>query len=230
MVQTAGGLDNGLQLNVSAPVLAIVLVFMVMAAEFESFVHPFVITAFMGVIMLVGIVVKNGIIMIDYVNQLRASGRDVYTAVLDGASVRLRPVLMTAIAAGLGLVPLALGLGGAGTKLQTPLAVAVVGGLASSTLLTLLVVPTVYTLFTPSFAAARASHAGAAGRTRRFRPVEAAEPLTDSAPPVAAVPSGGVQLTGDEALLLVNLLRKLTNTPGSTGASPSAGSQESEPA
>ena len=150
--------------------LAIALIYMLLASQFESFVHPFTIllsvplavtgvilamflsgrafglTAFIGLLMLVGIVVKNGILLIDYTNQLRERGRTRDEAVLEASPTRLRPIMMTSLAAGFGMLPLALGLG-EGSETLSPLATAVVGGLTTSTLLTLFVVPCVYTLF-----------------------------------------------------------------------------------
>jgi len=96
--------------------------------------------------MLIGIVVKNGILLVDYTNQLRESGMERTEAILTAGPTRLRPILMTTLAAILGMAPLALGLG-SGSELYVPLATAVIGGLATSTVLTLFIVPTVYTLF-----------------------------------------------------------------------------------
>jgi HAE1 family hydrophobic/amphiphilic exporter-1 len=150
--------------------LAIALIYMVLASQFESFVHPltilvsvplavigvvlalfltgraFGLTAFIGLLLLVGIVVKNGILLIDYTNLLRSRGRQRDDAVLEASPTRLRPILMTSFAAGFGMLPLALGLG-EGSETQAPLATAVVGGLTTSTVLTLFVVPCIYTLF-----------------------------------------------------------------------------------
>jgi HAE1 family hydrophobic/amphiphilic exporter-1 len=100
--------------------------------------------AFLGVIMLVGIVVNNAIILIDYMNQLRREhGFNVAEAVITGGSRRLRPVLMTTVTTVLGLVPMALGIG-EGSELQVPMARVVIGGLMSSTLITLVLVPLIY--------------------------------------------------------------------------------------
>ena len=150
--------------------LAIALIYMLLASQFESFVHPFTIllsvplagvgvilalflsgrafglTAFVGLLLLVGIVVKNGILLIDYTNLLRERGRNRDEAVLEASPTRLRPILMTSLAAGLGMLPLALGLG-EGSETQAPLATTVIGGLTTSTILTLFIVPVVYTLF-----------------------------------------------------------------------------------
>jgi len=154
-----------------AAILALVLVYMVMAAQFESLRDPFIILfsiplaaigvilmlvmtqttfnmqAFLGVIMLVGIVVNNAIILIDYMNQLRREhGYGVTEAVVTGGSRRLRPVLMTTVTTVLGLVPMALGIG-EGAELQEPMARVVIGGLISSTLITLILIPVVYSIF-----------------------------------------------------------------------------------
>lgn len=152
-----------------AVLLAIGLIYMLLAAQFESFVHPFTIllsvplastgvilalfltgrsfglTAFIGVLMLVGIVVKNGILLVDYTNVLRGRGMMRDEALLTAGPTRLRPILMTASAAMLGMLPLALALG-KGSEVQAPMATAVIGGLATSTCLTLFVVPAVYTV------------------------------------------------------------------------------------
>jgi HAE1 family hydrophobic/amphiphilic exporter-1 len=149
--------------------LAIALIYMLLASQFESFVHPltimlsvplaatgvvlalfltgrsFGLTAFIGVLMLVGIVVKNGILLVDYTNQLRRSGLEREEALLRAGPTRLRPILMTASAAILGMLPLALGLG-KGSEIQVPMATAVIGGLMTSTFLTLLVIPTAYSV------------------------------------------------------------------------------------
>lgn len=153
-----------------AVLLAIALIYMLLASQFESFIYPLVVltsvplcaigmvlalfltdrafglTAFIGLLMLVGIVVKNGILLVDYTNQLRARGVPRDEAILTAGPTRLRPILMTTLAAILGMLPLAIGIG-SGSELYTPLATVVIGGLATSTILTLFVVPTVYTLF-----------------------------------------------------------------------------------
>jgi len=153
-----------------AVALAIMLIYMLLASQFESFVYPLVVltsvplcaiglvlalfitgrdfglTAFIGLLMLIGIVVKNGILIVDYTNLLRRRGMAREEAILLAGPTRLRPIMMTTLAAIMGMMPLAIGLG-AGSELYVPLATAVIGGLATSTLLTLLVVPTVYTMF-----------------------------------------------------------------------------------
>ena len=149
--------------------LAVALIYMLLATQFESFIYPltilatvplsilgvvlalfltgraFGLTAFIGLLLLVGIVVKNGILLIEYTNQLRARGQGRDEAVLEASPTRLRPIMMTTSAAILGMLPLALALG-RGSETQAPLATAVIGGLATSTLLTLFVVPVVYTI------------------------------------------------------------------------------------
>lgn len=155
-----------------ALILAIALVYMIMAAQFESLLNPFIIiftmpfaligvvlalllsgralgiTAYIGIIMLAGIVVNNGIVMVDYINGLRREGMEKQEAIINGASVRLRPILMTALTTVLALVPLALGIG-EGAEMQAPMATAVVGGLVTSTILTLIVIPVLYSYLSP---------------------------------------------------------------------------------
>ncbi|RYG18940.1 efflux RND transporter permease subunit, partial [bacterium] len=150
--------------------LAIALIYTLLASQFESFIYPLIVlcsvplcapgviialllanqafglTAYVGVLMLVGIVVKNGILLVDYTNQLRSRGQARDEAILEASPTRLRPILMTSLCAILGMLPLALGIGNS-SKLQAPLATAVVGGLFTSTALTLFVVPIVYTFF-----------------------------------------------------------------------------------
>ncbi|MGQ9824896.1 MAG: efflux RND transporter permease subunit [Desulfotomaculales bacterium] len=149
--------------------LAVVLVYLVMMAQFESALFPFIVmfsvpvtligvvvsllvtgrtfsvSAFIGAIMLVGIVVKNAIVLIDYVNKLRARGLSRDEALLTAGPVRLRPILMTALTAILAMFPMTLALG-AGSEGQAPLATVVVGGLAFSTLITLVLVPVIYSI------------------------------------------------------------------------------------
>src|SRR5690606_5490685 len=149
--------------------LAVFLVYLVMASQFESLLHPFVImftiplaivgailalwlkgspisvVVFIGLILLVGIVVKNAIILIDKVNQLREEGVAKREAILEGARSRLRPIIMTTATTLFGFAPLAF-FGGEGAEVRAPMAVTVIGGLAVSTLLTLVVIPVVYQL------------------------------------------------------------------------------------
>lgn len=156
-----------------ALILAVILVYMVMASQFQSLIDPFIImftvplgmvgviwglfltnttlsvTSFEGVIVMIGIVVSNGILLVDYTNKLRKSGFELHNAVIQAGRTRLRPILMTTLATVLGLIPLAIGLGG--EKSQSPLAIAVIGGLTLSTFLTLLFIPTLYTIFEERF-------------------------------------------------------------------------------
>ncbi len=149
--------------------LAIFLVYLVMASQFESLLHPFVIlftiplalvgavaallltgspasvVVFIGLILLVGLVVKNAIILIDKVNQLREAGVAKREALVEGARSRLRPIVMTTMTALFGFMPLALAFG-EGSEVRSPMAITVIGGLLVSTLLTLLVIPVVYDL------------------------------------------------------------------------------------
>jgi multidrug efflux pump subunit AcrB len=101
---------------------------------------PFNVSSFMGLILLIGLIVKNGIILLDAARHFRDQGLDVQEALLRAGSLRLRPILMTTLCTLAGLLPLVLGLG-SGAELQRPLAIAVVGGLALSTLVTLLLLP-----------------------------------------------------------------------------------------
>jgi HAE1 family hydrophobic/amphiphilic exporter-1 len=149
--------------------LAVFLVYLVMASQFESLLHPFVIlftiplalvgavaalllsrspvsvVVFIGLILLVGLVVKNAIILIDKVNQLREEGVAKRQALVEGARSRLRPIMMTTLCAVFGFLPLALAFG-EGAEVRSPMAITVIGGLLVSTLLTLLVIPVVYDL------------------------------------------------------------------------------------
>jgi HAE1 family hydrophobic/amphiphilic exporter-1 len=149
--------------------LAVFLVYLVMASQFESLLHPFVIlftiplamvgaiaallltgspisvVVFIGLILLVGLVVKNAIILIDKVNQLREAGVAKREALIEGARSRLRPIMMTMLTAVFGFMPLALAFG-EGAEVRSPMAITVIGGLLVSTLLTLLVIPVVYDL------------------------------------------------------------------------------------
>jgi HAE1 family hydrophobic/amphiphilic exporter-1 len=153
-----------------ALLLSILLIYMVMAAQFESLSQPFIImfsvplafsgaafglfitgrtlnvASFIGVIMLSGIVVNNAILLVDYINNLRESGMERDEAILKAGPTRLRPILMTTLTTILGLIPLSLGVG-EGAEIQAPLATVVMFGLALSTLLTLLIIPVIYTLF-----------------------------------------------------------------------------------
>ncbi len=176
-------------------VLAIIVVFMVLAAQFESLIHPFTVLlavplavtgalvtlllagstlnlfSQIGMILLVGLVTKNSILLVEYANQLRARGMHFVEAIIEAGRIRLRPILMTAVATIVGATPIALGLG-AGAASRRPLGYAVVGGLIFSTLLTLFLVPVVWT----SFEAAR-EKIHARRRARDTQP-SVAQPVT----------------------------------------------------
>jgi HAE1 family hydrophobic/amphiphilic exporter-1 len=151
-----------------AILMAVALIYMVMAAQFERFLDPLIVMcsvplaiigivptllltgttlnlqSFMGIIMLIGIVVNNAIVLVDYINLLRREqGMDVRTAVIEAGKLRLRPILMTSTTTVLGLMPLSFGIG-TGAEMQAALARVVVGGLAASTLITLVLIPVVY--------------------------------------------------------------------------------------
>jgi hydrophobic/amphiphilic exporter-1 (mainly G- bacteria), HAE1 family len=162
-------LDASTRSLIFALSLAIFLVYLVMASQFESLLHPFVImftiplalvgavlalkltftplsvVVFIGLIMLAGIVVKNAIVLIDRVNQLREEGVDKISAIRQAAEARLRPITMTTLCTLIGFMPLAIGWGD-GSEVRAPMAITVIGGLAVSTLLTLIVIPVVYNL------------------------------------------------------------------------------------
>ncbi len=153
-----------------AILVAAALVYMVMAGQFESFLEPFIIIftlplafigvvlalfvtstplsvmAIIGMLMLAGIVVNNGIVMIDYANQLRRRGRDLIDAIVEASTTRMRPIMMTAATTILAMVPLALGIG-EGAENWAPMAVTVIGGLFMATVLTLVVEPCIYVIF-----------------------------------------------------------------------------------
>jgi HAE1 family hydrophobic/amphiphilic exporter-1 len=152
-----------------ALLLAIFLVYLVMASQFESFLHPFVIlftiplaligavfgllvtgstisvVVFIGLILLAGIVVNNAIVLIDLINKLRDKGMAKYEAIIEGGRSRLRPILMTTLTTALGLLPLAIGIG-EGAEVRAPMAITVIGGLTVSTALTLIVIPVMYSI------------------------------------------------------------------------------------
>ena len=171
-------------------VFALVFIYLVLAAQFESFIHPLTILldvplavvgalvslfifrqtlniySQIGLIMLIGLVTKNSILIVEYANQLRARGLSIQEAVTEASKIRLRPILMTSFATIFGILPIAIGLG-AGGEARRPLGVAVVGGMIVSTFLTMLLVPVVYTFL---------------ARYTKTRPVEADEPETAPAP------------------------------------------------
>jgi len=185
--------------------LAVLLVYMILAAEFESFLHPFTILlsvplavigaavalwlaggglntmSLIGLVVLVGIVDNNAIVLVDFIRQLRERGIPMREAILEAGRTRLRPILMTTLTTILGLVPLALGFG-TGGELQAPLAIALIGGLTGATALTLIIVPVAYDLLE-----------GAVAAVRRLLGLPAAEsaPAARPAPPPAPAYAGG---------------------------------------
>jgi HAE1 family hydrophobic/amphiphilic exporter-1 len=166
--------------------LALVLVYIVLASQFNSFIQPLIVMtaqplavvgglfalwitgstlnmiSMIGLVLLIGLVAKNSILLVDLTNQLRAQGRPVDAALREACPVRLRPVLMTSLTVILAMLPAAIGLG-AGAETNRPMAIAVIGGMVSSTLLTLVVVPTVYSAIESGLA-----------RWRRHRATQAA--------------------------------------------------------
>ena len=124
------------------------ILFAIVGGIFALFLRgmPFSISAGVGFIALFGVAVLNGVVMVSYINHLREEGKQVADAVSEGAMTRLRPVLMTALVASLGFIPMAIG-SGAGAEVQRPLATVVIGGLVTSTLLTLFLLPTLYGWF-----------------------------------------------------------------------------------
>ncbi len=169
MIGEAQDMEKSFSEIAKAIVLAVIIVYMVLASQFESFLQPFIIMAslpfavigallgllvagqtinilsMVGFIMLLGLVTKNAILLIDYANQKRAAGESVRQAVLEACSMRLRPIFMTTLSTILGMLPIALGWG-AGAELRQSMGVVLVGGLITSTALTLLVVPALYIL------------------------------------------------------------------------------------
>ena len=163
-----------------AAIMALLLVYMVMASQFKSLVDPLVVmfsvplgvsgvfislyltgtklsvNSFMGIIMMVGIVVSNGVLLVDFTNVLRRRGKPLVEATIEAGRTRLRPIMMTSIATVLGLLPMALGIG-EGSETNLPLARAVIGGLLVSSFFTLFLVPALYTVF-DRFAKRRAPH------------------------------------------------------------------------
>jgi HAE1 family hydrophobic/amphiphilic exporter-1 len=162
-------MTKSFQSLVFAFTLAVLLVYMIMAAQFESLKHPFLILftlpmgltgavwalvitgqslnviSIIGMVVLAGIVVNDAIVKIDYTNQIRRRGLSVREAIMEASRVRLRPILMTTVTTTLGLFPMSLGIG-RGAELQQPMAIAVIGGLLLATFLTLILIPLAYEL------------------------------------------------------------------------------------
>jgi len=164
-------MQDAFMIMAGAFLLAILLVYMIMASQFESFLHPFVIMftvplsligvilalliagkpvslpVLIGFVMLAGIAVNNGIVMVDYINQLKRRGVEAKEAILQGCAVRLRPVLITALTTILGMLPMAISTS-EGASFRAPMAITVMGGLTATTFLTLFVIPAIYSLVT----------------------------------------------------------------------------------
>ncbi len=153
-----------------ALLLSVILVYMVMAAQFESLIHPFTILltiplagvgavwaffilgmplnimAYIGIILLAGIAVNDSIILVDAINQFKAAGKSLHDSIISAGENRIRPIIMTSITTILALLPLTIGFGES-AALRSPMAIAVIAGLITSTLLTLVVIPCVYYVF-----------------------------------------------------------------------------------
>ena len=200
--------------------LAVILIYMVLAAQFESLVHPFTVMlslplsvvgalgllfltgrtinifSMIGMIMLAGLVTKNAILLIDYTNLLRRRGVPKRDAILRAGPVRLRPILMTAMSTIAGMIPVVLGLG-SGAEARAPMGTAIVGGMITSTILTLIVIPVVYSLLDDLFSVAFLNRLAFYGnlvfgyrlKSRPKRGSDVPEPATDEEP--TAIPLGG---------------------------------------
>jgi multidrug efflux pump subunit AcrB len=225
MNESFGDLGKGL-------ILASILVYFLMVPLFRSFMGPFIIMftvplgligvltmlfvtrttlnvqSAMGVIFLVGIVVSNGVLLVDFANRQRQLGATVHAAITTAAAIRFRPIMMTFLATFLDLIPMAIGLG-KGSEANVPLARAVVGGLLTSTALTLIVVPILFTLFM---------------RERQKSEVDLEAELTDSTIPRPALAQALAGSTGD---LLGNgteaLLHGAGQRPGHGFSEPTSG-------
>ena len=184
MIGQAEEFGKTVQYMIFAFSLAMVLLYMVLASQFNSFIQPFIIMvaqplaiiggvmalwlfnhtlniySMIGLVLLIGLVAKNSILLVDLTNQRRTEGKGIDEALSEACPIRMRPVLMTSMTVILALLPAALGLG-AGAETNGPLAVAVIGGMITSTLLTLVVVPAVYSLVEGALAGWRTRHPGA---------------------------------------------------------------------
>jgi multidrug efflux pump len=184
-------------------VLALIFVFMVLAAQFESLLHPFTVLlavplavtgalaalwiagstlniySQIGMILLIGLVSKNSILLVTYANELRIAGRDALEAMREAGRIRLRPILMTSVASVFGALPIALGLG-AGAGSRRPLGYAIIGGLVVSTIITLYLVPAVFVLFE---------------RLRGTRPAEAKQRIREREFEPAVATSGSLEVS-----------------------------------
>ncbi len=185
--------------------VALIAMYMILAAQFDSFIHPltimvsaplsfigaFAAVAISGVpldlmgqiafLMLMGVVMKNGILLVDYTNTLRGRGRSLHEAALEAGATRMRPVLMTTVSTICGMLPVALGTGD-GSEWRAPMGIISIGGLATSTFLTLLVVPVVYTLFDDAAARSLSGLSSVRARLRGWRQTPAPAELAAQQP------------------------------------------------
>ncbi|MGM9991518.1 MAG: efflux RND transporter permease subunit [Candidatus Bruticola sp.] len=218
---TAGGMTKNqresMQYMMFALMSSIVIVYLVLAAQFESFIHPFTIMmtlplalfgvfaalfichenlsifALIGIIMLVGIVTRNGILLVEFANQLREEeGLDPHYAMLKAGPLRLRPILMTAVSSMIGVLPVALGLSEGG-EMRSAMGVAVIGGLITSTFLTLFVVPTAYITFDGTLARITAIM-----RRLGFKFAEVSDNASNTASSVTSGSKSGISLSKPE--------------------------------
>ena len=206
-----------------ALLLAVVFIYMVLASQFESFIQPLIImiamplavigallaliitnnaldlTAFIGFIMLMGLVTKNSILLVDFANRERANGETADAAMRVAGPVRLRPILMTALSLILAMVPVALGLGSGG-EFRAPMAIAIMGGMVTSTFLTLLIVPTAYSAVVGALdrmSAKRRAKKAALDAERRAARSQAQPAYEEYVQPRDLPSSGAVQPVGD---------------------------------
>ncbi|MER7460894.1 efflux RND transporter permease subunit [Micromonospora sp. NPDC126480] len=193
MVATFRSLTQALILLVSVPFAATGAIGLLLATG-----TPLGVPALIGVLMLVGIVVTNAIVLLDLVNQYRAQGMGVREAVVEGGRRRLRPILMTAVATIFALLPMALGLTGEGGFISKPLAIVVIGGLLSSTLLTLVLVPTLYAMVEHTKESVRARRAARRGEPPAGIPADdaPAEAAVEPEPVPVAAGGGPAEATG----------------------------------
>ncbi|MER7335138.1 MULTISPECIES: efflux RND transporter permease subunit [unclassified Micromonospora] len=199
MVATFRSLTQALILLVSVPFAATGAIGLLLATG-----TPLGVPALIGVLMLVGIVVTNAIVLLDLINQYRAQGMGVREAVVEGGRRRLRPILMTAVATIFALLPMAFGLTGEGGFISKPLAIVVIGGLLSSTLLTLILVPTLYTMVEHTKEGIRSWRARRSGGATSAGPAAPAPGARDggterAGEPVPVAPSAGAEGTARPA-------------------------------
>jgi len=211
-------------------ILALIFVYMVLAAQFESMLHPFTVLlavplavagalfalklagstmnvySQVGMVLLIGLVSKNSILLVTYANDLRSQGKEALEAIREAGRIRLRPILMTSVAAIFGALPIALGLG-AGAASRRPLGYAIIGGLTLSTLLTLFLVPAVFLLFERfrEGRAARPGHSGLASAGMILLALAFPAGMAAQAPPQQAIPT----VTLREARARANVLDPL---------------------